>query len=279
VASNLACIGLAVEGSAALGDLITRAMLTATPVGTFDSVEVFRWQDPSGAALVLGRQLNDFVDLLPTYSSRSGGIVSDCRLINDGVATAALVDDEGEQLTAMAFEAEQYRQLRALGQPVGGQARITALGVSVQIHVDADTFASSPDSLLEPSGDTEGEPPAHYLARGWTWPPRVASESFMSYGAFGDPSKSTAHARLSGVVLSARQHVCELTGQEFNVATIRTVGFETDVCLAGTEHAVAPNPGNIVSGTVFLTAAIEPDALVDRRHRRSVFPFRRSRVN
>ena len=101
----------------------------------------------------------------------------------------------------------------------------------------------------------------------------------MSYGVFGDPSKSTARARLSGVVLSARQLVCELTGQGFSVATVRTVGFEADVCLATTEHTVAPSPGNIVSGTVFLTATIDNDALVDRRHRRSFFSFGRSRAN
>ena len=34
----------------------------------------------------------------------------------------------------MAFEAEQYRQLHALGRPVSGPAQITALGVAVQVH-------------------------------------------------------------------------------------------------------------------------------------------------
>jgi hypothetical protein len=57
-----------------------------------------------------------------------------------------VVDADGQQMTAMAFEAEQYRQLRALGKPVSGPARITALGVAVHIYPDADAFAASPGS-------------------------------------------------------------------------------------------------------------------------------------
>jgi hypothetical protein len=245
-------------------------------MGTFDGVEVTRWQDPSGAALVLGRRSNDFVDLLPTYASTSGGIVAGCRLINDSVATAALVDSDGEQLTSMAFEAEQFRQLKALGRPIAGSARITALGVSVRIHPDADAFASSSDSLLDPSGDPAAEPPAHYVERGWSWPPRVASESFMSFGVFGEAASSTAHARLAGVVLSAKRQVCALTGQPFSVAAVRTIGFEADVCLAGSEHAVAPQPGNVLSGTVFLVATIEAAAL--RRRRGPLIAWRHDRT-
>jgi hypothetical protein len=269
-------VGLAVDDAEELRDLVALVSRTARPVGTFDGVEVTRWQDPSGAALVLGRQSDDFVDLLPTYSSTSGGIVAGCNLINGSVATAALVDVEGEQLTSMAFEAEQFRQMKALGRPITGPARITALGVSMRIHADAKTFASSSDSLLDPAGDSAGEPPAHYVERGWGWPPRVASESFMSFGVFGEAASSTAHARLAGVVLAAKQQMCALTGQPFSVATVRTIGFEADVCLAGSEHAVAPQPGNILSGTVFLVAAIEADAL--RRRRGPLIAWRRDRT-
>ena len=52
---------------------------------------------------------------------------------------------------AKRWIAEQYRQLRALGEPVSGPARITALGVAVQIYQDADAFAASPDSQLDPA--------------------------------------------------------------------------------------------------------------------------------
>jgi hypothetical protein len=265
MSSNLACVGLAVADSGELGRLVERASAIAQSVGTFDGVRVMRWQDPSGAALVLGWRDREFVDLLPTYASTVGGKFAGCRLINESVASAALVDADGEQLTAMAFEAEQYRRMKALGQPIAGAARITALGVSVHVHADAEAFAASPDSLLDPSADPADQPPPHYVERGWSWPPRVASESFISHGVFGDPAESTAHARLSGIVLNASHRTCALTGQGFSVATVRSVGFETDVCLSDAEHPVTPEPGNIVSGTVFLVATVEAEGL-DRRH-------------
>jgi len=38
---------------------------------------------------------------------------------------------------------------------------------------------------------------------------------------------------------------------------VRTAGFEADLCLAGSEHPGLPAPGNIISGTVVLSAAID----------------------
>ena len=60
----------------------------------------------------------------------------------------------------------------------------------------------------------------------------------------------------TGTRLEAGQHVCALTGQAFTVAAVRDAGFEADLCLAGSEHPGLPAPGNIISGTVVLSAAI-----------------------
>jgi hypothetical protein len=256
VSSNLACVGLAVADAPELGALIDRARAAARLAGTFDGVEVFRWHDPSGAGLILGLQGDEVADLLPVFASTSGCRIAGCHLINRSVASAEIVDDDGEQLTAMTFEAEQYRQLKAHGRPVTGAARITALGVSVAIHAGAEAFAASPSSLLSPGSDPPGPPPASYVERGWAWPPRLAAESFLSSGVFADPADSTAHAQLSGTILRASHRICELTGQGFSVAAVRTVGFDTDLCLADTEHPIPPEPGSILSGTVFLTATI-----------------------
>jgi hypothetical protein len=250
-------VGLAVADGPELGRLIDRVRGAARPVGSFDGVEVFRWHDPSGAGLVLGVRDGDVADLLPVFASTAGGLVADCSLVNESVAAAAVVDADGEQLTAMTFEAEQFRQLKAYGRPVSGAARVAALGVSVTVHADAEAFSAAPASLLDPDGDPDAPPPAHYVERGWSWPPRIAAESFISYGVFGDPAQSTAHARLAGTVLRASHRNCELTGQGFSVATVRTVGFETDLCLADTEHPATPEPGSIIAGTVFLTAIID----------------------
>jgi hypothetical protein len=87
----------------------------------------------------------------------------------------------------------------------------------------------------------------------------VAPESFISHGIFGDPAHSTAHALLSGVVLTARHRTCSRTGQGFGVALIRTAGFEATLCLADAEHPVTPEVRNTISGTVFLAASVEID--------------------
>ena len=114
---------------------------------------------PSGAALILGWWSGELLDFIPAYTAARGGLLSDCHLISESVDAAKVVDAGGRQLTAMAFEAEQYRQIQALGEPVGGPARITALGVAVQVHPDADAFAASPGSQPDPAADPDQEPP------------------------------------------------------------------------------------------------------------------------
>ena len=255
--SALACVGLSVSDEAGLGWLVTSAHRAVRETGVFDGVHVGRWQDDSGAVLILGWRTGELLDFIPAYTATSGGLLSECQLINESVASAAVVDAGGRQLTAMAFEAEQYRQLRALGRRVSGPARITALGIDVQIHPDANAFAASPGSQLDPSADPAQDPPSRYREKGWSWPPRLAAESFISYGVFAGPAQARPHARLSGTVLKAGRHVCALTGQPFTVAAVRTAGFETDLCLAGSEHPALPAPGNIISGTVVLSAAID----------------------
>ena len=253
--SALACVGLAVSDETELGWLVTSAHRAVRETGVFGGVHVGRWQDDSGAALMLGWRSGELLDFIPAYAAASGSLLSDCHLINESVASAAVVDADGRQLTAMAFEAEQYRQLRALGQPVSGPARITALGIDVTIHPNADAFAASSASQLDPSAAQEPLP--HDREQGWSWPPRLAAESFISYGVFADPAQARPRARLSGTVLQAGRHVCALTGQPFTVAAVRTAGFETDLCLAGSEHPGLPAPGSIISGTVVLSAVID----------------------
>ena len=263
--SALACVGLAVRDEAELGWLVTSAHRAVRETGVFNGVHVGRWQDDSGAALILGWRSGELLDFIPAYTAVSGGLLSECQLINESVAAAAVVDADGRQLTAMAFEAEQYRQLRALGRRVSGLARITALGIDVQIHPDTDAFTASPGSQLDPSADPAQEPSSHYREKGWSWPPRLAAESFISYGVFAGPAQARPDGRLSGTVLKAGRRVCALTRQPFTVAAVRTAGFETDVCLTGSEHPDVPAPGSIISGTVVLSAALDaplPDGWV-----------------
>ena len=54
MASALACVGLAVSDQTELQQLMTRAHRAAGETGVFDGVHVGRWEDDSGAALILG---------------------------------------------------------------------------------------------------------------------------------------------------------------------------------------------------------------------------------
>ncbi len=187
MASNLACIGLAVGDAAEFGQLVATIHRSAREADVYDGVHVARWQHDSGAALILGWRSGELLDLIPAYAAARGGLLSGCRLINDSVASAAVVDAGGEQLTAI-----------------------------------------------------------------------------------GDPRQASAHARLSGTVLAAERAVCALTGQPFTIASVRTAGFEADLCLAGSEHPDLPVPGSIISGTVFLSAAIDAPALQPGRSAASI---------
>jgi hypothetical protein len=67
--------------------------------------------------------------------------------------------------------------------------------------------------------------------------------------------------RVSGTVLDAGRRVSGLTGQSFTVAVVRSAGFEASLCLAASDHPDLPAPGNIISGTVVLSAAIDSPLL------------------
>ena len=135
MSSALACVGLAVSDEAELDRMLKSVYPDVREIGFFDGVHVGRWQDDSGAALILGLHAGELVDFSPVYSGTSGGLFTGCRLLHESIAFAKVVDADGHQLTAMAFEAEQYRQLRALG-------------TDVSIYPDADAFANSPASQI-----------------------------------------------------------------------------------------------------------------------------------
>ena len=168
--SALACVGLEVSDESGLDWLVTSAHRAVREIGVFGGVHVGRWQDGSGAALILGWRSGELLDFIPAYTAARGGLLSDCHLINESVAAAKVVDAGGRQLTAMAFEAEQYRQLQALGKPARGPARITALGVDVQVHPTR-RLRRLPRQPARPGRRPRAGPPPHYRELGWSWPP------------------------------------------------------------------------------------------------------------
>ena len=256
VTSNLECVGLGVSSNGALRSLIDEVVGLAVPIGSAYGLEIRRWEDPSGARLVFG--LGDqgvVIDLLPSFAGRIGADLSEVRRINEELASAAVMDENGEQVTAMAFELEERRFLPFPPDSVSGEASIIALGVDVTTHADNAAFAASPSSLMGGEQDESGEVPAHYVDRGWSWPPRMASESFISYGVFGEPENAKAYARLFGTVLGSELRTVALTGQTIVRVRVRTVGFEVDLCMPFSDPQL-PTPGEVIGGGVFLVGSM-----------------------
>lgn len=253
VASNLECVGLGVGDRSGLQRLVNGALADARQVGVAAGVSVLRWEDPSGACLVLAVRDREVLDLLPSYAGQAGARLGGVRAANDGVVIADVVDEAGEQTTLIAVALEQRRLLAFAAGPVAGPASVVALAVDVTVHADAAAFAASDASLLSPDSTDAGEPPVHVVERGLPWPPRMAAESLISYGVFGPAELAEAYARLNGTVLRAERRTVAATGGRFVVARVRTVGLDLDMCLAG---VLVPEPGNVVSGTVFLVASL-----------------------
>ena len=68
--SALACVGLSVSDEAGLGWLVTSAHRAVRETGVFDGVRVGRWQDDSGAVLILGWRSGELAGLHPRLYRR-----------------------------------------------------------------------------------------------------------------------------------------------------------------------------------------------------------------
>jgi hypothetical protein len=265
VASNLACVGLAVDDEAALETLLRDVEPDSRSLGQVGGVKVRRWEDPSGARLVYSMRRGEITEFLPSFAARPGARLGEIRFVSDEVAAATIVDEDGEQVTGMTIELEQHRLLRARGATRSGRAAIIALGVDVAVFDDAAAFSESPASLLGDRGLQPPDPPAEYAEHGLEWPPRVAAESFMSYGMFAQGEEATAHARLSGTVIEAEARTVARTGQRFVAARVASFGFEATVCFPADDTAEPAQPGNVIHGTVFLVGDMDLPFSVARR--------------
>jgi hypothetical protein len=253
MASNVACIGLGVDDEAGFDRLIDDARRQARPIGSGGGTDVYRFEDPSGARLVLGvDSAGRVVQALPSFAAPAEAWLAHVRRANSAVAIADLVDAEGEQLSQLAVELEQ-RQL--LGDPTSAPvaAALVALGNEVRLFEDVAAFHAAPDSLLVPGGDPD-EPRPETLPEGISWPVRVSAGSFTSYGVWGEPAEARATARMAGVVTSAEVRVVALTGQRFVAATVDSICPMT-VCYPDRGEPV-PVPGAVIAGSVFMVGSI-----------------------
>ena len=253
--STLATIGLATDDQAAFQRLVLEADQRAQHEQTVRNVKVRRWEDASGAGVVLAWRGQprgpELVSFMPAYAALSEVRLTQCYPVREPITVANVLAADGTHVTALAAELEQYRQLVAEGRPVDSPARITAFGLSVRVYPDEDAFRAVPEAATNlPEGTSAPD------AAG----PAGTSDtaSFIPFGAFAEPAKAQPHARLTGTVVKAERRINRLTGQPFTVAITRTAGFEADVCLSSYEHPEIPAPGAVITGVVSLFASLTP---------------------
>jgi hypothetical protein len=254
--SNLGCVGLAVDDVAGLGDLLAELIPASTATRQADGSALYVWRDESGARLTITTDRAGAIDdVTPSYDGEPGAVLARLAPLHDAVVAADLMVD-GEVATRMACEV-----LAPGPVPAAGTAVVTAFGLDVSVHPSPAAFLTSPASMVvaDEEADTRGE----------DGPMRMAAESFLSFGLFGDPVEADPVALLNGIVLHSRTATVAVTGQAFHAVRVRTVGMEVDICLAVTDHATAPEPGAVVAGTVYLVADVERPARRRRwlRHR------------
>lgn len=260
MASNMACVGLDVADVEGLNALLHEVWPRTTVVGEVDGLVVRRWEDASGARIVLAGHDGAVERFMPSFAGVPGAFLRDVFALNDEVSAADVVVD-GETRTRLAIELEERDLVR--GRPVAGEASIVLLGTGVEVFADEAAFMHSPASLLTPGSEPEGDPPPHLVELGIAWPMRVAAESFVSMGlfssSFGGSGTATAEARMAGIVLATERRAVEVTGQSFVVARVHCTGFEADLCLPAPSDGSVPAPGNVIAGDVFVVGSLRVD--------------------
>jgi hypothetical protein len=238
--SHLGCVGLGVDDVDALAALLDEVVPRGAASRQPDGSVLYVWTDPSGARLTITTDRTGDVDTVtPSYDGQPGALLGGL-VARNGAVVAADVLEDGKVVTRLAVEVLAPQPV-----PATGRAVLTAFGVDVSLHASPEEFAESDASLLSPGSEREDEPL------------RMAAESFLSYGVFGEADESRPIARLNGTVLAARTATVETTGQSFHAVRVRTIGMEVDVCLAAADHPDAPEVGGVLAGTVYLVADVE----------------------
>ncbi len=239
MASNFACIGFDLPDMEALVALVDEIVVTTGPTWTRGKVTVHRWEDPgSGARIVVSLRGKNVLGVLPSLASAPGATLGAVESLNERTCAASVLDD-GDEIARLACEPEEAALLTG-PLAAGGPASVVALANEVTVHEDADAFEESPDSLL---GDDPGGA-------------RLAAASLIPVGLFGPADEADGRALMAGVVLHAEERTNDHGGGSFQVARVRTAGFEADVCLAPDEHPDPLEPGQVIAGDVYLIASI-----------------------
>lgn len=248
MATMYECIGLPIQDDESLRAVTLGLFPDATVLGETTAGAVLRWQDPSGARITFTLDPDDLIiDVVPSIDGAPGASLGRLGVLHGSIFEADVVDLYDETLTRLAMDFERYLLMDHPDGTWSPRTSITALGLDVATFASPKAFADSAASVL--SGDASDPAAKH-----------VGHESFIPVGLFGPPEDVLPIARLSGTVVHATRRRNTRSRLLFDVARVRTVGMEVDVCTPAGGRLAAL--GEVISGTVYLVGSernSEPD--------------------
>lgn len=243
----LACFGFGADTAALVAGVLPRV----ERLSLVGDVEVLAWTDAaSGARLLLGCRGVDVQWMWPTLASSTSALLGGLTVVADDVVGAAVLDAAGGRVARVVLRLEQGRALSTEDRSRTWPATVVATG-PVQVFPDVAAFSADPASIHGDPASYSARPPEHFAQRGWAWPPRTSEESLEPAG------DALPVARLTGTVVAADRRRNELTGDQFTVARVRTLGLELDLCLPAGHEPVSV--GSVVAGRVGLSGRLGPE--------------------
>lgn len=254
MSSHFDAIGIGVTGQDEFGERVVSLLSAGTARQVDKKISEHVWTDPSGARLVAQVRKGEIDFLLPCLAGTAPAVpVRDVHLVDDETAMLDLLDGvAGEMICPVAVELEDRAVLaHSGGRLESGSLTLAALAEDITVHADADAYYASQD------GDG----------------PKFAADYFIPSGTFALEESSpdwtpSARALFAGEVIEAETPVNTVTGKAFHRIRVRTIAaIELDVAIAATDLEQPPAPGNIVTGTFFLTGSLGLQEPAAKRHR------------
>ena len=151
-------------------------------------------------------------------------------MLDAEVATVNLCTDDGSDICPLLVQLEDRTLLAREGKVEEGRLRLAALAEEIAVHADADAYYAS-------QGDRSAKFAADYL---------------IPAGMFGPEPR--ALAMLAAKVVAAQLRTNSMTGTPFYWMRVRGIaGIEFDIAVQHDVLDALPEPGNVVSGTFFMT--------------------------
>lgn len=237
VASHFGSIGFTFgdqqEFAVGVGELVRAGVVHRLDEEERDHI----WTDASGARTVILMRGGSVQEMLPCLVAGAEPVkVRQAVMLDVEVAKVSLLTDDGEDICPLLIELEDRALLSRVGKLDEGRLHLAALAEEIVVHTDADAYYASQD------GDG----------------PKFAADHLIPAGMFGPEPR--ALAMLAAEVIDAHSRTNTVTGVPFHWLRVRGIcGIEFDVAVQHDLLAVVPEPGNVVSGSFFMTGCLGLD--------------------